>query len=115
LVTILNYNKPQIIFRTLSGQLIVTVNEGLYTLDFPSRKPEAATLPDIIQNSLNIQPKEVFKSRDYVLVYDTETDVKNITINRQLFDQINLDPGGVIVTAKVIAVILFLAFSRRRR
>ena len=44
--------------------------------------------------------KEVLKSRDYVLVYDTEQEVKNIKINRQIFDQINLDPGGVIVIAK---------------
>ena len=26
--------------------------------------------------------------------------LKNIIINRQVFDQINLDPGGVIITAK---------------
>ncbi|MDN3583522.1 PhzF family phenazine biosynthesis protein [Mucilaginibacter flavus] len=100
LVSILNYKKQEIVFHTLSGELIVTVDKGLYTLDFPSRKPEKATLPDIIKGSLNIQPQEVFKSRDYVLVYDTETEVKSISINRQIFDQINLDPGGVIVTAK---------------
>jgi predicted PhzF superfamily epimerase YddE/YHI9 len=35
-----------------------------------------------------------------VLVYATEADIKNIAINRQVFDQINLDPGGVVVTAK---------------
>lgn len=33
------------------------------------------------------------------MVYDSETEVKNIKVDRQLFDQINLDPGGVIVTA----------------
>jgi predicted PhzF superfamily epimerase YddE/YHI9 len=42
----------------------------------------------------------VLKSRDYVLVYDSEEIVKQVTVNRQLFDQINLDPGGVIVTAR---------------
>jgi predicted PhzF superfamily epimerase YddE/YHI9 len=34
------------------------------------------------------------------LVYDREQDVANIKIDRQLFDQINISPGGVIVTAK---------------
>ena len=34
------------------------------------------------------------------MVYDSEEDIKNIKINRQFFDEINLDPGGVIVTAK---------------
>jgi len=42
----------------------------------------------------------VYKSRDYVLVYDTEQEIKNIKINRQIFDQINLGTGGVIVTSK---------------
>ena len=62
--------------------------------------PVPAKLPVIIENSLNIVPKEVYKSRDYVLVYDTEQEIKNIKINRQLFDQINLNTGGVIVTSK---------------
>ena len=50
--------------------------------------------------SLNLQPKAVYKSRDYVLEYESEDDIYSIKINRQVFDQINLDPGGVIVTAK---------------
>ncbi len=99
LVSILGYKKDEIVFETASGDLIVKVENGLYKMDFPSRMPVAATLPIIISKSLNIQPKEVLKSRDYVLVYENETEVRNIKIYRQLFDQINLDPGGVIVTA----------------
>ena len=68
-------------------------------MDFPSRMPVADILPPTISKSLNIQPKEILKSRDYVLVYENETEIRNIKIDRQLFDQINLDPGGVIVTA----------------
>lgn len=100
LKTILNYPKDQIIFETLSGDLSVTVNNDLFTLDFPSRKPVLAQLPQFIRESLNIQPKYVLKARDYVLVYETEQDIKNIVINRQIFNQINLDPGGVIVTSR---------------
>ncbi len=62
--------------------------------------PIVSKLPEIIRESLNIQPKEIYKSRDYLLVYDTEEDIANIKIDKQIFDQINLDPGGVIVTAK---------------
>ncbi|MDR4890692.1 MULTISPECIES: PhzF family phenazine biosynthesis protein [unclassified Chryseobacterium] len=99
LATILNYKSNRIIFDTKSGALTVEVKDGMYYMDFPSRMPETATLPDIITRSLTIQPKEVFKSRDYVLVYDAEEDIKNIKIERSIFDLINLDPGGVIVTA----------------
>lgn len=100
LISILNYPKDRIIFETLSGDLIVSIKNDLYSLDFPSRMPVACELPEIIKKSLNIQPKEILKARDYMLVYDSKQEIENIKIDRQFFDQINLDPGGVIVTAK---------------
>jgi PhzF family phenazine biosynthesis protein len=96
---ILNYERDEIIFQTLSGDLVITIANGLYQMDFPSRMPVKANLPDNIFKSLNMKPQEVFKSRDYVLVYQNEAAVRNIQIDRMLFDQINLDTGGVIVTA----------------
>ena len=100
LKSILNHPKDEIIFETQSGDLTVQMKNDLYNLDFPSRMPISAELPDIIRRSLNIKPKEIYKSRDYMLVYDTEQEIENIKVDRQIFDQINLDPGGVIVTAK---------------
>jgi PhzF family phenazine biosynthesis protein len=99
LSTILNYNKNEIVFETLSGDLIVKIENERYKMDFPSRMPIADVLPKIISKSINTQPKEILKSRDYVLIYENETEIKNIKIDRQLFDQINLGTGGVIVTA----------------
>ena len=100
LKTILNYPKDTIVFKTLSGDLNVSIKDDLYSLDLPSRVPVVSKLPEIIKRSLNLQPKEVYKSRDYLLVYETEQEIENIKIDKQIFDQINLDPGGVIVTAK---------------
>ena len=100
LKTILNYPKDTIIFETMSGDLTVEFNEGLYQLNFPSRMPNISKLPDAIKNALNIPPKRIYKSRDYVLVYDSEADIRNLKIDRQIFDQISLGTGGVIVTAK---------------
>lgn len=100
LKSILSYPKDKIIFETLSGDLTVLMEDDFYFLDFPSRMPLVSELPKIIEKSLNIQPKEVFKSRDFVLIYDSEEEIKNIKIDRQIFDQINLDPGGVIVTSE---------------
>ncbi len=97
---ILNYPKDEIVFESLSGDLTVSAENGLFTLDFPSRMPVETELPLVIKEALNIQPKQVLKARDYVLVYENEADVKNIKVDRQIFDRINLDPGGVIVTAK---------------
>lgn len=100
LKTIVGYKKDRIIFETLSGDLTVEIENELYKLDFPSRMPKLAILPENIEKSLSKMPKEVLKSRDYLLVYDSETDIRNIKIDRQLFDKINLGDGGVIVTAK---------------
>jgi PhzF family phenazine biosynthesis protein len=100
LISILNYPKNEIIFETLSGDLIVTFADNLYTLDFPSRKPIASELPEFISKALSIQPIETLKSRDYVLVFENESDIKNIKIDRQIFDKMNLETGGVIVTSK---------------
>jgi len=100
LSTQLNYLSKTILFETLSGDLKVLCDNNQYHLDFPSRMPSQSRLPAEIRQSLNIQPEEVFKSRDFFLVYKSEDDIRQIQINKQIFDQINLDPGGVIVTAK---------------
>lgn len=100
LKTILKHHENCLKFDTLSGELMVNVNQNLYSLDFPSRKPIVSDIPEIILHSINLKPKEILKSRDYVLVYETEHEIKHIVIEKPVFDQINLDPGGVVVTAK---------------
>ena len=100
LKSILGYNKDSIVFETLSGELKVGFDRDYYLMDLPSRMPFVAQLPEIISESLNILPKEVYKSRDYLLVYKNENEINNIKVNKEIFDQINLDPGGVIVTSK---------------
>jgi len=59
-----------------------------------------SALPKAIKQALNIQPKEIFKSRDLFLVYNSQKEIEDIVINRQEFDKIDLSPGGVIVTAE---------------
>ena len=89
----------KIVFETLSGDLEVIVKDGVYTLNFPSRNPHAEKMPLLLKDSLNTQPEEVLKARDFVLVFQSEEDVKNIEINRLYFDQLELGTGGVIFTA----------------
>lgn len=97
--TILGNTKDELVFESLSGELIVSVVNGLYQLNFPARPPQPHSLPDLIGQALNIKPREVLKSRDYVLVYDSEADIRNIKVNKFVFDQVNLGVGGVVVTA----------------
>jgi PhzF family phenazine biosynthesis protein len=98
----LNLNSNKLFFDSKSGQLSVKIVNELYQLDFPKREPVECVLPKEIYNSLNIKPDKVLKSRDYLLVYNNIEDVINIKIDREIFDKINIDPGGVILTSKGI-------------
>ena len=84
----------------MSGKLIVEIIDDFYFLDFPSRKAMSSSLPLEIEKSLNIQPKEIYKSRDYLLIYENQSDIEQIEINRNFFDKINLGYGGVVVSSK---------------
>ena len=96
----MNFKGDEILFDTQSGILRVKKENQYYELDFPSRPPQKSDLPNIISDGLNIQPKEVWKARDYLLVYDSEDEVRGIKPNNSILNQINIDPGGIIVTAK---------------
>lgn len=93
------YKGSEIFFETQSGRLKVSFKDEQYLLDLPRRDPQPHQLPDLLKKSLNIQPEEVLKARDFVLVYPSEKEIQEITIDRNFFDRLDLGTGGVIVTA----------------
>ena len=95
----LNHRDNQVHFETKSGLLTVQLKEGYLEMDLPSRPGVKAELPTIIQDSLTIQPLEVYKHRDYLLVYESEDQVRSLNPDQNKLNQINLDPGGIIVSA----------------
>ncbi|MCW9706696.1 PhzF family phenazine biosynthesis protein [Fodinibius salsisoli] len=95
----LDYNRSTIRLQSNSGPLQVLHGDGRYYLDFPSRMPSTSSLPDIISQSLNIPPVDVFKSRDYVLIYEDEEQIRKLSPDKRALEAINLDPGGIAVTA----------------
>jgi PhzF family phenazine biosynthesis protein len=99
LIEHLGYKTPKIKFQSNSGELSVTTTGDLLTLDFPSRMPMPAPAPQIILDGIGEQPLEILKSRDYVLVYEDEEQIRRIQPDLGLLNQINIDPGGIIVTA----------------
>lgn len=95
----LDYSGDKIHLDSESGPLEVLDQNGHYILDFPARKPSPVPLPETIKNGLNIQPVKVLKSRDYVLVYENEQQIRELDPDERVLDGINIDPGGIIVTA----------------
>jgi PhzF family phenazine biosynthesis protein len=96
----LNSQLSSLKFYSKSGILNVTVENELLTLDFPSRRPEPSDVPQIILDAIQVEPIDALKSRDYILVFKTEEIVRNMNPNQGILNQINLDPGGIAVTAR---------------
>ena len=95
-----NENRKKINFESNSGELEVVFKNGLYEMNLPKRVPKVSTLPKSIHDSLSIKPSKVLRSRDYILIYDSASDIKKIKINSELFNKVNIDPGGVVLTSK---------------
>lgn len=80
-----------------SGELGVNKVDGLYVLDFPSRPPFTTDLPDGLIEAIGKTPKEVWRSRDYFLVYENEQEIRDIQPNFSKLAEI--PTHAVIVTA----------------
>lgn len=87
-------------FYSKSGLLTVTIDGKAYTLDLPSRMPLETKVPQVILDAFSQAPIAMLKARDYVLVFESEEVIRDLQPNQKVLDQINLDPGGVIITAK---------------
>lgn len=96
----LGYTKNSIHFHTLkAGTLIVTKNNNLYTLDFPSRPATPCPMPNGLLNAIGgTNPIGVLTSRDIMLVYETEAEV--IALQPDFAALAKIDLLGVIATAK---------------
>jgi PhzF family phenazine biosynthesis protein len=98
-----NYLEPhikEIRFTTeKAGELRALCQDGLFTLDFPSRMPEPCEVPKQLLASLGVTAAvEVLRSRDYFVVLPNEEAVRNAEPDYTLMKE--LDTIGVIVTAK---------------
>lgn len=94
----LNRSMTQVKFHKKSGILTVTKNGSLLTMSFPSREGQPWEIPEALVKGLGKRPKEVYVARDYLAVFDTEEEIRNLNINVEELKK--LDAFGVIVTAK---------------
>lgn len=94
----LNYPGNNIKFATKSGILSVEKNEHEITMEFPTREGLKTELTEQLIKGLGKVPKEVYKSRDLMVVYDREEDIRDLRPNMEELKLI--DAFGIIVTAK---------------
>jgi PhzF family phenazine biosynthesis protein len=106
--THLDKTTMKIIFNTKSGILEVFKEGSLFSMIFPSREGEKCETPEALIKGLGKRPKEVYQSRHYMAVFETEKEIINLDLNMDELKK--LDGLGIIVTAKGNEVDFVLRF-----
>jgi PhzF family phenazine biosynthesis protein len=97
-VTHLSPDAKQIEFNSHSGPLTVTRDGDLLTLDFPQQSVEPLAPPALLGEALGVEPREVYAADDWLVLLESEAQVRALQPNMPLLKQ--LERRGVIVTAK---------------
>ncbi len=95
---VLGTDQSTLRFQTQSGELTVEKRDGRFVLDFPVRSGIPAEAPAGLIKAVGAEPKEIYKSRDYMFVYESESDIRAIVPD--FGAMVKAGPDCVIVTAK---------------
>ncbi len=84
-------------FSTRSGNLIVTRDGELLSMDFPSRPGKPMQVTDALISALGVRPREAHLARDLLAVFATESEVRTFQPDFQHIA--SLDAFAVIISA----------------
>ncbi len=84
-------------FQTRAGELTVRRRNDWLEMDFPSRPAAPAEPPPGLIEALGRAPRELWKARDYMAVYNSEDDVRGLAPDMSALSRV--DMFAVIVTA----------------
>lgn len=90
--------KDPITFTSRSGPLSVSRSDGLLLLDFPARPAIPCPPPAQLIRGLGAEPRQTFKARDYLVVYDREEQISALKPDFAALAGLD-DCLGVIATA----------------
>ena len=93
----LGATEPILKFKSKSGLLTVERQGDRFVLDFPSRPAPPAEAPEGLFEAIGRQPIEVYRARDFMLVYESEEDIRAISPDFSSLAKIRTH--AVIVTA----------------
>ncbi|MGI5963579.1 MAG: PhzF family phenazine biosynthesis protein [Lawsonibacter sp.] len=74
----LERDASEVIFQTKSGPLLVRRRGELLEMDLPAYTLKPLEVTDAIVDALGVRPKEVWRARDLVCVFEREEDVLNM-------------------------------------
>jgi PhzF family phenazine biosynthesis protein len=93
----LGFTSDVILFSTRSGPLAVKKKNGLLEMDFPARPGTPVAAPDALIKGLGKNITEVYQSRDYLVVLNSEEEVR--CMKPDFKELSKLDCTGVIITS----------------
>jgi PhzF family phenazine biosynthesis protein len=93
----LNPELEKITFHSASGPLTVKKVEDTIELNFPALSLETSTPPLGLIEALKIEPIEVYKSKDYLVVLENEQQIRQVQPDFTKLGQVK--SRGVIITA----------------
>ncbi len=95
-----DYSNETILFSSRSGELRVTKNKELLTLDFPADNWNRIELREEMHLWFSAKPIEAYRTKtDYLLIFSSESDIANIVADFHLLGQLK-EVRGIIVSAK---------------
>ncbi len=95
--SVLEPKAESITFASRSGPLIVRRAENLLVMDFPSVPATPAPAPQALLDGLGCVPAEVLRAKDYLCVFPSEEDIRNLAPRMDLLSRV--ETRGIIVTA----------------
>lgn len=98
-----NTARSHVQFTTPSGTVHVEKSGDLFSMNFPSRPPEQSASSSTLIKGLGMVPNEVLQSRDLLVVFNDEAQIRNMTPNIHILAKIN-NVFGIIVTAPGMTV-----------
>ncbi len=97
LYELLGWEKPQVVFQSLSGPLTVGRDGDLLSMDFPAQPGTPCDPPAALVEGLGVEPVECLASEDYLVVLESEAQLASLKPDMEALKQ--LDLRGVAVTA----------------
>ena len=79
----------EVVFTTLSGDLVVTRRGDLFEMEFPAYDLKPVEVTDAIEEALGVRPVSAYMARDLLCVIDDEQTVRKMTPDLEKIKQLD--------------------------
>ena len=79
----------QLVFTTLSGDLIVSRKGELYEMEFPAYELKPVPVTDAMEDALGVRPRAAYMARDLLCVLDDEQTVRELNPDLEKIKEID--------------------------